>query len=191
MSPFFTSRAVCNFYRICNMAVVLTTPRLQLCEFNLQDAPFILELCNTPTWLQYIGDRGINTMANAVAYIINGPMHSYKTNGFGLWIIVLKDTGRPIGMCGLIKRDTLPDVDIGYALLPEYTGRGYAFEIASATLAYGIEQLKLPRVLGVVNEQNSRSVALLQKMGFIFQQNISLTPEEPELMLFAYQPDAG
>jgi RimJ/RimL family protein N-acetyltransferase len=169
------------------MDVILTTSRLLLREFDLQDSFFVQELCTTPTWLQYIGDRGINTLADAVNYILNGPMHSYRVNGFGLWVTVLKDTGKPIGMCGLIKRDMLEDVDIGYALLPAYEGQGYAFEAATATVKHALHQLNLPRVAAITALDNQRSIAVLEKIGFQFKKNIRLSPEEKELKLFAYE----
>ncbi|WP_158828731.1 GNAT family N-acetyltransferase [Mucilaginibacter lacusdianchii] len=168
------------------MAVVLTTERLLLREFDMQDAPFVLELCNTSTWLQYIGDRGVTSLANAINYIINGPLYSYKTYGFGLSVIVLKDTGKPVGMCGLIKRDTLEDIDIGYALLPQYEGKGYAYEIAAATVKYAVHDLKLARLVALTGLDNYRSMALLQKLGFHYEKDIQLTPDDKLLKLFTY-----
>lgn len=114
-------------------ALILTTDRLVLRQFSLSDTAFILELLNSPGWINFIGDRGIRTEKDAEEYLLNGPMKSYQKNGFGLAMIALKESGEGIGMCGLIKRESLADVDIGYALLPAYTGQGYAYEIAAAT----------------------------------------------------------
>src|SRR5688572_10804905 len=93
----------------------LTTDRLILRELTLDDAEFILGLVNEPSWLRFIGDRGVRTLDDARAYISNGPMKSYERNGFGLYLTALKGAGTPIGMCGLIKRDGLDDVDVGFA----------------------------------------------------------------------------
>ena len=114
---------------------VIQTDRLLLAPLTIEDAPFIFELLNTPEWLQYIGDRGIKSQEDAANYILTGPVRSYSQNGFGLLLVKLKDSNTPIGICGLINRPALDDVDIGFAFLSRYTGQGYAFEAANATLA--------------------------------------------------------
>lgn len=167
------------------MAAILETERLALRKFTLADAPFVAELMNTPTWLQYIGDRQIRTLAHAQSYLINGPMMSYAAYGFGLYLIEIKDTRTPIGMCGLVKRNYLDNLDIGYALLPRYEGMGYAYEIALATLNYAFTDLHLLRVAAITLESNTRSIKLLTKLGFTFER--VLTIDEKELMLFLVQ----
>jgi RimJ/RimL family protein N-acetyltransferase len=164
------------------MPVILETERLVLRKFNINDAPFIVELLNTPTWLQFIGDRGIRTLAHAQSYLINGPLLGYATYGFGLYMVELKETKAPIGMCGLVKRAYLDDLDLGYALLPQFEGKGYAYEIAMATVNYAFTQLHLLRLAAITLETNKRSVQLLQRMGFIFKETIEV--EKEELMLF-------
>ncbi|MFD1256321.1 GNAT family N-acetyltransferase [Mucilaginibacter terrae] len=151
------------------MCVILETERLVLRQFSITDAPFITQLLNSPKWLEFIGDRQIKTIANAQNYLVNGPLLSYKTTAFGLYLVQLKDSSKPIGMCGLVKRDYLNDLDLGYALLPQFEGNGYAYEIASATVIYAFENLHLLRLAAITTTYNLRSVHLLEKMGFVFK----------------------
>lgn len=162
---------------------ILHTARLSLREFDYLDTKFIHHLVNTPEWLQFIGDRGVQSEKDAIAYLDNGPLKSYAVNGFGLWLVELRETGIPIGMCGLIKRDTLDDVDIGFAMLPEYAGNGYGFEIASATLKYGIEELKLKTILAITDPANIASIRLLMKIGLRFEKTIQSHGDQ--LLLFS------
>ena len=163
------------------------TDRLLITALAKDDAPFILELVNTPDWLQFIGDRGIKTLADAENYIINGPMASYSTYGHGLYLVTLKDTAAPVGICGIIKRDTLEDKDIGFALLPQYTGKGYAYEAAAAILQYAKEVLGIQRIVAITLAANSRSVNLLTKLGLVYEKMLRFPGNEEELMLFASQ----
>ncbi len=165
--------------------VVLETDRLILRKFNTADAAFILILLNNPSWLQYIGDRNVKTMEDAHNYLLNGPMKSYHENGFGLSIVEMKDNHIPIGMCGLIKREALENVDIGFALLPEYAGMGYAFEIAAATMAYAKNSLGLKNIVAITSENNVRSIRLLNKIGLGFERMVKLSEDEESLMLFS------
>ena len=167
------------------MEVILETERLIATRFTINDTSFILELLNTPGWLQFIGDRNVHTQEDAKKYLLNGPIKSYEENGFGLALISLKETHEPIGMCGLIKRETLQGVDIGFAFLPAFAGKGYAYEIASATISYAGKELKLPAVLAIVMPQNLRSIGLLEKIGFKFQKHIRFSDETEPLMLFS------
>ena len=125
---------------------VLETPRLALRRLTVEDAAFIYDLVNDPAWLRFIGDRNVRTMADAAAYILKGPVASYAQHGFGLWLTLRKADGVPIGICGLIKRDNMEDVDVGFAFLPEFRAQGYAFESAAASVAYGRDVLKLKRI---------------------------------------------
>lgn len=161
---------------------ILETDRLLIAELTTADAPFILELVNSPGWLQFVGDRNIKDLAAAQSYIINGPMVSYAAFGHGLYIVTLKNKQVSIGLCGIIKRNTLPDADIGFALLPAYTGNGYALEAASAVLQYAKEILQLKKILAITLEANHRSISLLFKLGLVFEKKI--TPGDQELMLF-------
>ena len=165
--------------------VILETERLILREFNTGDAAFILLLLNNPSWLQYIGDRNVKTLEDAQNYLLNGPMKSYRENGFGLSLVEQKENNIPIGMCGLIKRDTLEHVDIGFALLPEYAGMGYAYEIAAATMAHAKHTLKLEQVVAITSIDNTRSIALLNKIGLNFEKMVRLAEDQESLMLFS------
>jgi RimJ/RimL family protein N-acetyltransferase len=166
------------------MTFVATTERLALRRLTPEDAPFILELVNTPTWLQFIGDRNVHSLDDARQYILKGPVEAYKKNGTGLYHVSLKEDGAPVGMCGLLKRDILDDLDIGFALLPAYEGKGYAYEAAQATLAHGREDIGLKRVVAFTTAENERSVALISKLGMRFERNFRFPGEENELLLF-------
>lgn len=163
---------------------VLTTDRLILRQLDAGDAPFILRLVNEPSWLRNIGDRGIRTPDDARAYIVTGPVAMYARCGFGLWLVELKATGVPIGLCGLIRRDTLPDVDLGFALLPEYCGQGYATEAAAASVAYARDSAALARIVAITAPDNHRSQSLLKKLGFTYERSLRLTETSPESHLF-------
>jgi len=163
---------------------ILETERLRLRRLSVDDAEFILRLLNEPSFIQNIGDRGVRTIDDARAYILKGPIASYEKFGFGLWLVETRSPCVPIGICGLLKRDVLEDVDIGYALLPEFWSQGYAFESASAVMAYASEKLGAKRVLAVVNPDNQSSIRLLNKMGFQYERMIRLAEDAPEIKLF-------
>jgi RimJ/RimL family protein N-acetyltransferase len=163
----------------------LETDRLRLRRLSSDDAEFILRLLNEPSFIQNIGDRGVRTIEDARAYILKGPVSSYEKFGFGLLLVEQKESGLPIGMCGLLKRDVLEDVDIGYALLPEFWSQGYALESASAVMSYAREELGAKRVLAVVNADNQSSIRLLEKMGFHYERMVRLSDDAPEIKLFA------
>ncbi len=162
----------------------LETDRLILRELTLEDAAFILELVNDPAWLRFIGDKGVRTIIDAQAYILAGPMAMYRRLGFGLWLVELKPDNLPIGICGLIKRDTLDHVDIGFAFLPAYRGRGYAGEAAAACLAYGHGTLGLDRIVATTALGNDASGRLLERIGLRFERVIRLEPDSPDLKLY-------
>ncbi|CAM3594989.1 GNAT family N-acetyltransferase [Aeromicrobium ponti] len=143
---------------------VLETDRLILRRLTTDDAAFILELLNEPGWIRYIGDKGVRTLEDAKNYILTGPMKMYSQLGFGLFLVERKEGCTPIGMCGLLKRDSLEDVDIGFAFLSRYQTQGYGFEAASATLRYGHEQLGLKRILAITTLDNYASSRLLEKI---------------------------
>ncbi len=150
--------------------IILQTERLTLRLLTLNDTPFIIELLNTEGWLKYIGDRNIKTAEQAKQYLLNGPLKSYADNGFGLYMVTLKKSNTPVGMCGLIKRDYLPAPDIGYAFLPGFTGKGYAYEIAKAVLQFAFNDLKKDKLLAITLPENKSSVSLLLKLGMQFEE---------------------
>jgi len=164
---------------------VAQTERLLLRWLDPGDSAFILELVNDPSWMRYIGDKGVKTIQDAKRYIENGPVEMYQRLGFGLYMVELKENGAPIGICGLIKRDALPDVDLGFAFLPRFWGNGYAFESASAVMSYGREALGLSRIVAILSQDNHRSAKLLEKLGFRFDSTVSLQPGGDQLMLYA------
>lgn len=164
---------------------ILETERLLLRQFSTEDAEFILELLNEPSFIQNIGDRGVRTLADARAYILNGPVASYAKNGFGLYLVLLKETNESIGMCGLIKRDGLDDVDIGYAFLPKFWSRGYAVESALAVKAYARDVIGLKRVVAITDPANDGSIRVLEKIGLRFEKVVRLSEDDIELKLFA------
>lgn len=163
---------------------LLTTQRLLLRPLTLADATFIVQLLNSPGWLQFIGDRNVHSEDDAKAYLLNGPLKSYADNGFGLRMVELKEPHTPIGMCGLLKRDYLEHPDIGFALLPEYTSKGYAYEAAKATLDHAAAALNIISVLAIVQPNNTASVSLLHKLDM--EQRGTITPPQSteELLLF-------
>ena len=163
---------------------VFETNRLTVRRLTLDDAPFILELVNDPAWLRHIGDRGVHTVDDARGYLTKGPLASYERFGFGLFLVVRKEDQVSIGMCGLLKRDTLPDVDIGFAYLPPFTRQGYAFEAASATLAYGRSTLGLKRIVAICSPENAASIRLLEKLGLRFERPIRMAADAAEISLY-------
>jgi len=165
------------------MKYIFETERLRLREFTVEDTGFILELLNSPGWLQYIGDRNVKTTEQARSYLENGPLKSYRENGFGLSMVETKDR-IPIGMCGILKRENLEYPDIGFAFLSSYQGRGYAYEIAMQTMNYAREQLKIPRIAAITVPKNEKSIRLLEKIGLQFERNITLPGGSEALMLF-------
>jgi RimJ/RimL family protein N-acetyltransferase len=166
-------------------APVLETKRLVLRHLSEDDAPFVLGLLNEPSFLQFIGDRKVRTVDQAREYLRTGPILSYATNGFGLLLVVRKSDGEPLGICGLLKRETLDDVDIGFAFRPAFWLKGYAVESASAVLAYGLNVLGFARIVAITNPGNAGSIAVLEALGLRFERMMRLSDDEPELKLFA------
>ena len=162
---------------------ILETERLTLREFDLIDAKFTLQLLNTPAWLKFIGDKNVHNNQEAEGYLTNGPITSYKKNGFGLWLVSLKENNKAIGMCGLIKRDYLEEIDIGFALMPEYEGLGYGLEMAKATMSYSRKILRIDKVVAITNENNTASIKLLNKIGLQLEKTVE-TPENETVLLF-------
>ena len=169
-------------------ASVLETPRLILRRFSLEDAAFVFGLVNDPAWLEHIGDRKVRTLEDARAYLRRGALAMYETMGFGMYVVTLKESGEAIGTCGLVKRDGLDDVDIGFAFLPQYRGQGFASESAAAVLGHA-RALGLKRVVAIVSAGNHRSIRLLERIGLTFERMVKLPGEDEEIPLYAYQCD--
>jgi len=167
--------------------VVFETERLVIRRLTADDSPFILRLLNEPSFLQHIGDRGVRSLADARQYILTGSIASYERSGFGLFLVEVKETRAPIGICGLLKRDALDDVDVGFAFVPESWSKGYAFESASATLAYARDTHRLARVVAIASPDNVASINLLVKLGFYFDRMVLMPGDKTEVKLFARQ----
>lgn len=160
---------------------VLETERLFLRRLTVDDAEFILTLLNEPSFLRYIGDKQVRDLEGARQYILNGPVASYERNGFGLNLVELRDSHTPIGICGLLKREELPDPDIGFAFLPAFWNKGFAFEAAAAVLHGAREQLRIQRILAITSLDNDASIKLLQRLGFRFERVMRLSKDEVKL----------
>jgi len=169
--------------------IVPETERLSLRPFTTDDAEFILTLLNEPSFLRYIGDKKVRNLEDARQYILNGPMASYERNGFGLLLVQLKESDTPIGMCGLLKRNELPDPDIGFAFLPAFWNKGFAFEAAAAVLHDARERLKLQRILAITSLDNDASIKLLQRLGLKFERVVKLSEDGEEVKLFTTDSD--
>jgi len=167
---------------------VLETERLVLKQLADCDADFIRGLLNEPSFLRYIGDRGVRTTDDARRYIQDGPVASYARYGFGLLRVALKAGDTPIGICGVLKRDTLPEPDLGISLLPAWWSKGYAHEAASAVMDHARGPLSLGRILAITSVDNESSIKLLGKLGFRFERMIRLGDDSKELRLFASEP---
>lgn len=165
--------------------IITETERLQLRTIELTDAEFIIALLNDPSFIKFIADRKVRTIQDAENYITNGPHKSYRENGFGIWLVSVIETGEAIGICGLIRRDNLEHVDIGFAMLPQFTGKGYAFEIATATMEYAKREAKLDKVVAIVSPGNKSSIKLLEKMGLQFEKMITMPGEETPVMYYS------
>lgn len=163
----------------------LETARLSLRRLTTGDAPFVVALYNEPSFLENIGDRGVRNVDDAQRFLRDGPLAMYARHGFGLWHVARRADGVGIGLCGLLKRDTLPDVDIGYAFFPAFWGQGYALEAVSATLGHAARAFGLRRVVAVVSRGNTGSIRVLEKAGMRFERMHAMESNEPEVCLYA------
>ena len=162
----------------------LETARLTLRRLELEDAAFIVRLLNEPSFIENIGDRAVRSIEDAHRYLREGPMAMYEDYGFGLWHVARNSDGAAVGTCGLLKRDNLPDVDIGYAFLPEFWGLGYAIEAAEATMRHGAGKFGLKRIIAVVSQGNNASIRVLEKLGMRHERMFAMRPDEPEVRLY-------
>jgi RimJ/RimL family protein N-acetyltransferase len=163
---------------------ILATARLRLRTLNLDDAAFYIKVVNTPQFLRWLGDRKIRTEAQARDALAVGPLTMQSMRGFSIWLVERVQDGAAIGMCGLFKRETLPDVDLGYAYLPEYAGQGYASEAAVGVLAHAAT-LGLKRVVAITSPGNDASDAVLRRAGMEFEKMVHLSPDDAALQLFS------
>jgi RimJ/RimL family protein N-acetyltransferase len=165
---------------------VISTPRLALRELGFEDAPFVLRLLNDPSFLRYIGDRGVRDLDDARRYIQRGMLDSYARHGFGLWLVELHGPShQPIGLCGLVSRDGLPAPDIGFAFLPDWWSRGYAHEAAAAVMEHARRVVGLEQVLAIASPRNDSSLRLLHKLGFHYERDVLMPGDAEAVALFA------
>ncbi|MGH8198143.1 MAG: GNAT family N-acetyltransferase [Steroidobacteraceae bacterium] len=167
---------------------MLATKRLELLQFTTDDAEFVLRVVNEPSFLRFIGDRGVRSIDDARRYIADGPSAGYARYGYGLLRVVRKADGASIGMCGVLKRDTLPEPDLGFSFLPEHWSRGYALESARAVMTHARDLLRLGRILAITTVDNKSSIRLLGKLGFGFDRMITIGDDTTALRLFVSEP---
>ncbi len=168
--------------------IAIATERLELRQFDDEDAAFILRLVNEPSFLRYIGDRGVRSIEDARRYIAEGPVAGYVRYGHGLLCAIRKADGLAVGMCGVLKRDALPEPDLGFSFLPEHWSQGYAFESASAVMIHARGVLGLGRILAITTLDNQPSIRLLGKLGFRFDRLFTTGDDPTELRLFLSEP---
>ncbi len=166
------------------MKTIIETERLRLREFSLEDSEFIIKLLNSPGWIEFIGQRNVKTTEDAESYLQNGPIKIYKNHGFGLWMVELKDNKTPIGMCGILKRDTLDFPDLGFCFRAEFSGKGYAYESANAAIMAAREIYNIDTICAITLAHNLSSIKLLEKLGLQFVKLIQFPDDEKELMLY-------
>lgn len=166
--------------------IIAETERLIIRKFTLEDASFFKELTNSPHWLKYIGNRNIKSLKDSKNYLKNGSLKSYKEHGFGFYVLQLKNNDAVlVGTCGLIKREKLEHVDLGFALLPEYEGKGYGYESSVAIINLAKKKFNLKKLLAITLPHNSNSIKLLEKLGFSLEKRAKLFEDDEELLLFA------
>ena len=161
-------RACPTWLQSCPMTV-LETERMSLRRLVSADAPFILALLNDPDWIRYIGDRGVRSVEAARDYLEARMLSQYEKHGFGLWMVESRASSEPMGICGLVKRDTLPEVDLGFAFMPEYRGLGYAYESALAVRGHATGALGIRKLLAITSPANTASARLLERLGFALE----------------------
>lgn len=165
--------------------IIAETKRLKISKFSIKDAPFFIELVNSPNWIKYIGDRNTKTYEDAEKRITEGHLKSYKENGFGFYKLLLKEeNNKPIGTCGLIKREELEDVDMGFAFLPQYEGKGFGFEASVEIIKLAKNHFNLKKLVAITNIDNENSIKLLEKLGFTFEKKVKPFKDDKELLLF-------
>lgn len=165
--------------------MIAETERLKITKFSIKDAPFFMDLVNSPNWIKYIGDRNTKTLEDAEKRITEGHLKSYKDYGFGFYKLLLKtENNKPIGTCGLIKREELEEVDMGFAFLPEYEDKGFGFEASVEIIKLAKNNFNLKKLLAITNTDNKNSIKLLEKLGFTYEQKINPFKDGKELFLF-------
>ncbi len=164
---------------------LITTDRLLINKITIDDAGFILELMNDKDWIKNIGDKGVRTIEDAQAYIQSRFLKTYNESDYGFYTMNLKNTQQIIGIVGLVDRKGIDHIDIGYGILPEFRGKGYAFEAAKAIHDYGYQELNLEKIVAIVNPDNLPSIKLLTKLGLEFEKMVRLPEGDKDIKLFS------
>jgi RimJ/RimL family protein N-acetyltransferase len=167
--------------------IVLETERLQLSRLSYDDCEFIVELVNEPSFKRYIGDKNVKSQDDARRYLREGPIGNYEQFGYGLFLVNLRDTETPAGICGLVKREEFEDPDIGFAFLKRYRENGYASESAKAVLEYGFETLELRRIIALADPDNEPSLRLLERLGFVYEREVRMPEDNHDINLFSIE----
>jgi len=167
-----------------NIEYIAESERLKIRAFTLDDAEFIVALLNSPGWIQFIGDRNVKTHEEATKYCQNKIIESYNQFGYGFYLVERIGDSQPLGMCGLAKRTYLDHPDLGFAFLPEFHGKGYAFESCTMLFQSTIKCIKNEKLYAITVPENGKSIQLLKKLGFSFREKIMPPLENDELFLF-------
>lgn len=167
----------------------LHTERLTIRPFTEEDAAFILELVNDADWLRFIGDKQVRNLDDARRYLRDGPLAMMARRGHALGCVERRSDGQAIGMCGLLKRDSLDDVDLGFAFLPTARGQGCAREAAAAVVEHGLRTLRLPRIVAITDPDNQASARVLEAAGLRFERLLPPSATTKSLRLFAIRAD--
>ena len=165
--------------------MIVETKRLLLRKINVEDAAFVLRLVNEPSFLSNIGDKGLKNLPDAERFISEGYWTNQEHPGYGMFLVALKDGGEPIGGCGLLYRKVLDVTDIGFAFLPEYWNRGFAYEAAEAMMKYGYSVLGVKKIVGLTSEDNFGSINLLKKLGMDFKKIVKMSDDDPGTVLYS------
>lgn len=164
--------------------MILETERLVLSELSVNDAPFFYALVNDAAWIEFIGDRDVKTLADAENYLSTKIIPSYKINGFGFYLVSSKNKNESMGISGLVDREGLEHIDVGYAFLPEFRGKGYAYEATKSVLSYAKNSLQIDPVVAITNVDNIKSCLLLERLGLKFDKIIQLLDDPVKCKLY-------
>jgi ribosomal-protein-alanine N-acetyltransferase len=170
---------------------IAETPRLRLRKLRLEDAPFIFELYSDPDFIRNVGDRGVHGVEDAQRYLEGSLVASYAKYGFGLYLVELTSSGAAAGICGLLRRDSHEDVEIGFAMLPAFRGRGYTLEAARAVVALALSALGLTRIVAIVAPSNLASAHILERLGMKYERRVFFTTGGGESSLFVLDTQAA
>lgn len=165
--------------------IIAETPRLRIRHLTAADAAFTCQLLNEPSFIENIADRGVRSKLDALHYLAEGPIKSYQQHGYGLFLVETSDNKIPIGFCGLLFRDYLQETDIGFAFAPQFWGKGYALEAASAVLHFGYQKAKLRRIVGLVSAGNLPSIKVLTRLGLSFEKVVQVQPSLKDVQLYS------